>query len=122
MNLQASALTALDWCAASKGAGWTRLPCLFHCDDPTFFAPSLGELRQGASVLTEWTVKYKQSFHLGKKKTALLLSSAEGSKVPDGYPRLCMRPSPLAALAVPQGCCSGVAVTSSVMFSGRCCG
>ena len=44
-DLQAAALAALDIVASLQGAPaatWARLPCLFHCDDPVFFPPSLG--------------------------------------------------------------------------------
>jgi hypothetical protein len=77
-DLSADALEALErvgtaaWQAAEPPS--QRLACLFHCDDPFFFAPTVGGMRQVMPHIEQWSGEYKQEEHVTDKKLALGLA------------------------------------------------
>jgi hypothetical protein len=121
-DLQAAALAALDIVASLQGAPaatWARLPCLFHCDDPVFFAPSLGELRRCLDVIQKWARAYKQEFHVGPRKTGLLATGGVEDAAYDAAP-LTLRSTPDAppskVILMPQKKWLGVPWSMSLDF------
>jgi hypothetical protein len=98
-DLAADALEALERAGATAETAadpsTQRLPGLFHCDDPFFFAPSIGGMRPVTQHIEEWSKEYKQEEHITEKKSALVLA---GSAVMDDaeYARdpLTLRPEP----------------------------
>ena len=61
--LEASAAQALDLEAPS------RVPCLFHADDPLFAASSYGSLPRILHEVAQWTADCGAAFHVASNKT-----------------------------------------------------
>ena len=65
-DLEASAARALDLEAT------TRVPCIFHADDPLILSSSRGGLQQMLGVISSWCGDCGAQFHVGPKKTVAM--------------------------------------------------
>ena len=65
-TLEASAAMALDIVAPA------RIPCMFHADDPGFFASSKGGLQLIVNEVEAWSKECGAKFHTGPNKTVCM--------------------------------------------------
>ena len=66
-DLEASAARALDL------ESETRLACMFHADDPIFFASSKGAMQHLLNVVSSWAREVGAAFHVGPKKSIAMV-------------------------------------------------
>ena len=75
-DLEASASRALDLEASS------RVPCIFHADDPIFLSSSRGGLLQMLRIVASWCVECGAKFHVAPKKSVAMCAGTLRSSTP----------------------------------------